>query len=238
MSTKLTPMMQQYIDTKKQYQDCLLFFRLGDFYELFFEDAEIASRELEIALTGRDCGLDERAPMCGVPWHSAHHYIAKLINRGYKVAICEQMEDPALAKGIVKREVIRVITPGTVTDPEMLDEKKNNFLMSVYCFQNYFGIAVADVTTGEFYTTQIVYGNTVNRLFDEIYRYQPSELLVNELFLKNVSLDALKERTGIYVTTLGDEFYDRNRAVNGIKNYMGYKSIEQDEFSLCIRSPD
>jgi len=233
MSTKLTPMMQQYLETKKQYQDCLLFFRLGDFYELFFEDAEIASRELEIALTGRDCGLEERAPMCGVPWHSAHHYIAKLINRGYKVAICEQMEDPALAKGIVKREVTRVITPGTVTDPEMLDEKKNNFLMSVYCNRNYFGIAVADVTTGEFYTTQIIYGNTVSKLIDEIYRYRPSELLVNGQFLNSVSLEALKERTGVYVTTLDDEFFDRNRAVNDIKDYKGYKSIEQDEFALC-----
>jgi DNA mismatch repair protein MutS len=233
---KLTPMMQQYIETKKQYQDCLLFFRLGDFYELFFEDAEIASRELEIALTGRDCGLDERAPMCGVPWHSAHHYIAKLINKGYKVAICEQMEDPALAKGIVKREVTRVITPGTVTDPEMLDEKKNNFLMSVYCSRNYFGIAVADVTTGEFYTTQLIYGNTVNKLFDEIYRYQPSELLVNQQFLKNVpgeTLDILKERMGIYITPLDDEYFDRNKALSGIKNYKGCNSIEQDEFALC-----
>ena len=153
---KLTPMMQQYVDTKAKYKDCLLFFRLGDFYELFFEDAEIASRELEITLTGRDCGFEERAPMCGVPWHSAHNYIARLINKGYKVAVCEQVEDPALAKGIVKREVTRVITPGTVTDPSMLEEKKNNFLMSIYCNKSYFGIAAADVTTGEFYATQII----------------------------------------------------------------------------------
>ena len=152
---KLTPMMQQYMDTKEQYKDCLLFYRLGDFYEMFFEDAEIASRELEITLTGRDCGFEERAPMCGVPWHSVHNYIAKLIHKGYKVAICEQMEDPALAKGIVKREVTRIITPGTVTDPSMLEEKKNNFLMAVYSLQTYFGIAVVDVTTGEFYATQL-----------------------------------------------------------------------------------
>lgn len=233
---KLTPMMQQYIETKKQYKDCLLFFRLGDFYELFFEDAEIASRELEIALTGRDCGLEERAPMCGVPWHSAHHYIARLINKGYKVAICEQMEDPALAKGIVKREVTRVITPGTVTDPEMLDEKKNNFLMSVYCLNSYFGIAVADITTGEFYATQIVYGNTVKKLFDEIYRYQPSELIVNDLFLKSFSqdaLDTLREKAGIYVTALDDEFFDRNNSVNNVKDFKGYDSIEQDELAMC-----
>jgi len=230
---KLTPMMQQYLDTKKQYKDCLLFFRLGDFYELFFEDAEIASRELEIALTGRDCGLDERAPMCGVPWHSAHHYIAKLINKGYKVAICEQMEDPALAKGIVKREVTRVITPGTVTDPEMLDEKKNNFLMSIFCLNKYFGIAVADVTTGEFYTTQIVYGNTVRKLYDEIYRYQPSELVVNKQFMKSFSSDALKEKMGIYVSALDDEYFDRNEAINCIKDFSGYNSLEQDELAIC-----
>jgi len=230
---KFTPMMQQYIETKNQYKDCLLFFRLGDFYELFFEDAEIASRELEIALTGRDCGLEERAPMCGVPWHSAHHYIAKLINKGYKVAICEQMEDPALAKGIVKREVTRVITPGTVTDPEMLDEKKNNFLMSVFCLNNYFGIAVADITTGEFYTTQIVYGNTSKKLYDEIYRYQPSELVVNKYFLNSFSPEALKEKMGIYVSALDDEFFDRNEAINNIKGFKGYNSLEQDELAIC-----
>lgn len=233
---KLTPMMQQYMETKKQYKDCLLFFRLGDFYELFFEDAEIASRELEITLTGRDCGLEERAPMCGVPWHSAHHYIAKLINKGYKVAICEQLEDPALAKGIVKRDVTRVITPGTVTDPEMLDEKKNNFIMSVYCLKSYFGIAVTDVTTGEFYTTQIVYGNTVKKLFDEIYRYQPSELVVNELFLKSVSLetmDNLKEKSGIYLTNLGNDFFNRNEAIKNLEEYKGYDSIAQDELAVC-----
>lgn len=230
---KLTPMMQQYMDTKKQYQDCLLFYRLGDFYEMFFEDAEIASRELEITLTGRDCGLEERAPMCGVPWHSVHHYIAKLINKGYKVAICEQMEDPAQAKGIVRREVTRVITPGTVTDPEMLDEKKNNFLMSAYCLKSYFGIAVADVTTGEFYTTQIVYGNTVKQLLDEIHRYQPSELIVNELFLKSVSLGNLKEKAEIYITTLGEEFFDKSEAVKNIEDIKGYNSLKQDELAVC-----
>ena len=230
---KLTPLMQQYLDTKKQYRDCLLFFRLGDFYELFFEDAEIASRELEITLTGRDCGLDERAPMCGVPWHSVHHYIAKLINKGYKVAICEQMEDPALAKGIVRREVTRVITPGTVTDPEMLDEKKNNYLMAVYSLADYFGIAVADITTGEFYTTQIVYGNTIRKLFDEIYRYQPSELIVNDLFLKSVPVDSLKEKAGIYITALDNEFFDKNEAVRNIEDIKGYSALVQEELSIC-----
>ena len=127
----LSPMMQQYLQIHDAYPDCLLLFRLGDFYELFFEDAKTASRELELTLTGKDCGLEERAPMCGVPFHSVNTYIEKLIERGYKVAICEQMEDPALAKGLVKRDVVRVITAGTVTDPVMLDEKTNNYLMRI-----------------------------------------------------------------------------------------------------------
>ena len=135
----VTPMMQQYLDIKEQYKDCILMFRLGDFYEMFFDDAVVASRELEIALTGRDCGLEERAPMCGVPYHAVDSYIARLVQRGYKVAICEQMEDPALAKGIVKREVIRVVTPGTVTDMAMLDEKKNNYLVSIYAKKHMYG---------------------------------------------------------------------------------------------------
>lgn len=176
---KLTPMMQQYMEIKERYRDCILMFRLGDFYEMFFEDAETASRELEITLTGRDCGLEERAPMCGVPYHSVNTYIARLLAKGYKVAICDQLEDPALAKGIVKRDVTRVITPGTVTDPAMLDEKKNNYLMAVYCQQVYFGIAVADVSTGEFYATQITWGSSVSKLVDEIAKYKPSEIIAN-----------------------------------------------------------
>lgn len=147
---------------------------------MFFSDAEIASRELEITLTGRDCGLEERAPMCGVPYHAAHNYISRLIAKGYKVAICDQMEDPATAKGIVKRDVTRVITPGTVIDPAMLEEKKNNYLMAVYCQQIYFGIAVVDVSTGEFYATQITWGSSMRKLIDEISRYKPSEIIVNE----------------------------------------------------------
>lgn len=177
--SKLTPMMQQYMDIKERYKDCILFFRLGDFYEMFFLDAELASRELEITLTGRDCGLPERAPMCGVPFHAAHNYISRLIGKGYKVAICDQMEDPALAKGIVRRDVSRVITPGTVIDPAMLEEKRNNYLMSIYCQQIYFGIAVVDVSTGEFYSTQITWGSSMRKLIDEISRYKPSEIIAN-----------------------------------------------------------
>ena len=177
---KLTPMMQQYMEIKERYKDCILFFRLGDFYEMFFSDAELASRELEITLTGRDCGMEERAPMCGVPYHAAHTYISRLIAKGYKVAICDQMEDPATAKGIVKRDVSRVITPGTVIDPTMLEEKKNNYLMAIYCQQIYFGIAVVDVSTGEFFSTQITWGSSMGKLVDEISRYKPSEIIVNE----------------------------------------------------------
>jgi len=228
---KLTPMMQQYMETKEQYKDCLLFFRLGDFYEMFFEDAVTASRELEITLTGRDCGFDERAPMCGVPWHSAHNYIAKLINRGYKVAICEQMEDPALAKGIVKREVTRVITPGTVTDPSMLEEKKNNFLMTIYCRQKYFGIAVADVTTADFYATQIVYGNTYKKLYDEIFRYHPSEIIVNKEFQSIISEKELSEKTGIYVSLLDDEAFLRDKALKRVESIAGENMLNNQELS-------
>lgn len=230
---KLTPMMQQYMDTKEQYKDCLLFYRLGDFYELFFEDAEIASRELEITLTGRDCGFEERAPMCGVPWHSVHNYIAKLIHKGYKVAICEQMEDPALAKGIVKREVTRIITPGTVTDPTMLEEKKNNFLMAVYNLRTYFGIAVVDITTGEFYATQISFGNTTKKLTDEIYRYQPSEILVNSQFQSILPLQDFREKTGIYISILEDEAFDRNSAEKSIKELGGNNPLQQQELAVC-----
>ena len=152
---QLTPMMQQYMEVKNEYKDSLLFYRLGDFYEMFFEDALTASKELEITLTGRDCGLKERAPMCGVPHHSVNGYIAKLIGKGYKVAICEQMEDPATAKGIVKRDVTRVITPGTVIESNMLDDKKNNYLASIYRVGIYYGFAYSDVSTGEFSVTEI-----------------------------------------------------------------------------------
>ena len=181
----LSPMMQQYMQIHDEYPDCLLLFRLGDFYELFFDDAKTASRELELTLTGKDCGLEERAPMCGVPFHSVNTYIEKLIERGYKVAICEQMEDPALAKGLVKRDVIRVITAGTVTDPAMLDEKTNNYLMSVVTDGNRTGIAFADVSTGEFYVSE----PDLRILRSEILRISPTEIIVSDP-------DAFRERTG------------------------------------------
>ncbi|MDO6355439.1 DNA mismatch repair protein MutS [Caloramator sp. CAR-1] len=174
----LTPMMQQYLEIKEQHKDCILFFRLGDFYEMFFEDAEIASRELEIALTGRDCGLDKRAPMCGVPYHSAESYIAKLIEKGYKVAICEQVEDPKLAKGIVKREITRIITPGTIIESSMLNEKANNYIICIYNSTSKLGLAICDVSTGDFFVTS--FDNEKNKLIDELSKYAPSELLIIE----------------------------------------------------------
>ena len=154
MANKLSPMMQQYLEIKANYQDCIMFFRLGDFYEMFYEDAIEVSRELELTLTGKNCGQEERAPMCGVPFHSADTYIARLVEKGYKVAICEQTEDPAAAKGIVKREVIQIVTPGTVTSQSMLNEKENNYLASVYMDKNGMSISYCDISTGELYTTE------------------------------------------------------------------------------------
>ena len=151
---EFSPMMQKYLETKEEYKDCILFYRLGDFYEMFFDDAITASRELEITLTGRECGQEERAPMCGVPFHAVDMYIARLIAKGYKVAICEQLEDPKNTKGIVKRDVIRVVTPGTVIESNLLEEKKNNYIMSVFKSGIYYGVAVCDVSTGEFYATR------------------------------------------------------------------------------------
>lgn len=152
---ELTPMMQQYIETKKQYTDCILFYRLGDFYEMFFEDALTVSKELEITLTGKSCGLEERAPMCGVPYHAVEGYLTKLVNKGYKVAICEQVEDPKLARGLVKREVIRIVTPGTNLNLQSLEESKNNFLLCVAYTPTKIGISAADVTTGDYYLTEV-----------------------------------------------------------------------------------
>ena len=175
----LTPMMQQYLQMKAENKDCLLFFRLGDFYEMFFDDAKTASRELELTLTGRDCGLEERAPMCGVPHHAVDNYVEKLISRGYKVAICEQMEDPALAKGLVKRGITRIITPGTVIESHMLDERANNFLLSVCFASDRAGLAFADVSTGEFFVHEVT--NPVDTLADELARIAPMEIIVNDM---------------------------------------------------------
>jgi len=233
----VTPMMQQYLDLKEQYKDCILMFRLGDFYEMFFEDAEIASVELEITLTGRDCGLEERAPMCGVPYHAVDTYIAKLINKGYKVAICEQVEDPALAKGLVKREVIRIITPGTVTDSSMLDEKKNNYLVSVYGRGSLFSVAAADVSTGDFYTTRITWGNTVTKLLDEISKYSPAEIILNKsLSVSMPLLNKIKARFGSFISVLEDTYFEDDEILNELYQRFGNDALSDDTKELCANA--
>jgi DNA mismatch repair protein MutS len=231
----LTPMMQQYVNIKEQYKDCILFFRLGDFYEMFFEDAEIASKELEITLTGRDCGQKERAPMCGVPYHSVDPYISKLVNKGYKVAICEQVEDPATTKGIVKREVKRVITPGTVTEASMLNEKKNNYLFTIYNSKYFFGLAQADISTGELSTTQILWGNTINKLMDEIAKFSPSEILINSsLSSDDTVIKNIKKRFNTNVTVLDEKYFERYFAIEKIRTLLGDISLLNSKKDLSI----
>ncbi len=202
---QLTPMMKQYLETKKEYPDCILFYRLGDFYEMFFDDALTASKELEITLTGKNCGLEERAPMCGVPFHAVEGYLTRLVSRGYKVAICEQMEDPKLAKGLVKREVVRIVTPGTNLDTYALDETKNNFIMSIVYTDSKYGISAADVTTGEFFVTEV---DSERKLIDEISKYAPSEIICNETFLMSgIDLDDLKHRLSIAIYALDTSYF-------------------------------
>ena len=228
---EFTPMMQQYIETKKDYPDCILFYRLGDFYEMFFEDALTASKELEITLTGKNCGQEERAPMCGVPYHAVEGYLNKLVTKGYKVAICEQMEDPKLAKGLVKREVVRIVTPGTNLDTQALDETKNNFIMCIVYLEDRYGVSIADVTTGDYYVTEL---ENERKLLDEIYRFSPSEIICNEAFyMSGMDLNDLKNRLGITIysleawyfsdetaeTTLLSHFKLNNLAGLGLKDY-------------------
>ena len=206
---EFSPMMQRYLETKEEYKDCILFYRLGDFYEMFFDDAITASIELELTLTGKDCGQEERAPMCGIPHHAAEIYISKLISKGYKVAICEQLEDPKKAKGIVKRGVIRVVTPGTLVESNMLEERKNNFIMSIFKSGIYYGISVCDISTGEFYSAEIKDNYNFPMLLDEIARYTPSELLVNSMMSNcQEEIGKIKERfENIYITNFNDKFF-------------------------------
>ncbi len=205
-----SPMMQKYLETKEEYKDCILFYRLGDFYEMFFDDAILVARELEITLTGKDCGQEERAPMAGVPHHAAEMYIAKLVNKGYKVAICEQLEDPKNTKGIVKRGVIRVVTPGTVVESNMLEERKNNYIMSIFKSGIYFGISVCDISTGEFYAAEIKDNHNFPMLLDEIARYTPSELVVNSMMEDcSEEINKIKERfENVYITKFNDKFFN------------------------------
>ena len=203
---EMTPMMKKYVETKEQYPDCILFYRLGDFYEMFFEDALTASRELEITLTGKDCGLEERAPMCGVPYHAVEGYLSKLVSKGYKVAICEQMEDPKQAKGLVRREVVRIVTPGTNLNLQTLEENRNNYLMCIAYFSGKAGISAADVTTGDYYLTEV---EDNRKLLDEIIRYSPSEIICNDAFLlSGLDLEDLKTRLGITLSSLEPHYFD------------------------------
>ena len=225
--SELSPMMQNYLETKKQYSDCILFYRLGDFYEMFFDDAILASRELEITLTGRACGAEEKAPMCGVPFHAVDTYLSRLIAKGYKVAICEQLEDPKQAKGIVKRDVIRVVTPGTVIENNMLEEKKNNYIMSIVKRGLYYGIAICDITTGDFYATQIkLTDNNFEKLLDEYARFTPSELVINPaMALSEKELSIMKDRNPTFVTVRNEELFEENIE----KIEMQYKIVDSFE---------
>ena len=199
------------MDTKSKYKDCILFYRLGDFYEMFFDDAITTSRELELTLTGKDCGQEERAPMCGIPFHAAENYIAKLITKGYKVAICEQLEDPKQAKGIVKRDVIRVVTPGTVIETNLLEEKKNNYIMAIYKTGIFFGIAVCDISTGDFYGAEIKETNNFAKLLDEISRYSPAEIVVNNMMYASIDeINKIKERFNLYISKVEESTFSED----------------------------
>ena len=221
---ELTPMMQQYMKTKEEYKDCILFYRLGDFYEMFFDDAKIVSKELELTLTGKNCGLEERAPMCGVPFHAVDGYLSRLVSRGYKVAICEQMEDPALAKGLVKREVIRVVTPGTNLNVQALDESRNNYIMSIVYVSDRFGISFADVTTGDYFVTEV---DSVRKLLDEICKFSPREIVCNEaLVMSGIDTEELKERLGITLYSLENWYFDDELCRRGLLEHFQVKSIE------------
>lgn len=203
---ELTPMMKQYMETKSQYPDCILFYRLGDFYEMFFDDALTASRELEITLTGKNCGQEERAPMCGVPYHAVESYLNKLVSKGYKVAICEQLEDPKTAKGIVKRDVVRIVTPGTNLDTQALDETRNNYIMCIVYIADRYGVSVSDITTGDYFVTEIP---DSAKLMDEIYRFAPSEIICNEAFyMSGMDLDGMRDRLGITIYSLDSWYFD------------------------------
>ena len=220
----LTPMMQQYMAIKEQYKDCILFYRLGDFYEMFYDDALTASRELEITLTGKNCGQEERAPMCGVPYHAVDVYLNKLVAKGYKVAICEQAEDPKQAKGIVKREVIRIVTPGTNLSQQALDEGHNNYLMCLVYDNNQFGLAITDISTGDFYTTEVA---TLKELYDEIHRFSPSEIICNDSFyMSGASLDDFKDRLHVSVSTLDTWYMDEAVSVQKIKEHFKVASLD------------
>ncbi|MFQ9716771.1 MAG: DNA mismatch repair protein MutS [Blautia sp.] len=217
-------MMREYVKTKEAYRDCILFYRLGDFYEMFFDDATLVSKELEITLTGKDCGLEERAPMCGVPYHAADTYVNRLIEKGYKVAICEQVSDPKTSKGLVQREVVRVVTPGTVLDAVSLDETKNNYIMSIVCTENHFGCAIADITTGDCLVTEI---DRVQKMLDEINKFSPAEIICNDsFFVSGLDTDDLRNRLGICINALDPWHFDQDTCQRALREHFKVGSLE------------
>ncbi|MCR5509305.1 MAG: DNA mismatch repair protein MutS [Lachnospiraceae bacterium] len=221
---ELSPMMKKYLETKEEYKDCILFYRLGDFYEMFFDDAKTASKELELTLTGKNCGLEERAPMCGVPHHAVETYLNKLISKGYKVAICEQVEDPKLAKGLVKREVTRIVTPGTNLDMQALDDSKNNYLMCVSYIADRYGLSACDITTGEFRSTEV---DNEGKLLDEIFKYSPAEIICNEAFLvSGVDIEDIKYRLHAAVYSLEAWYFDDELCIRRLKEHFNVASTD------------
>ncbi len=222
--SSLTPMMKQYLEIKEKYSDCLLFFRLGDFYEMFFDDALTASRELEIVLTGRDCGMKERAPMCGVPYHSVTSYINKLINKGYKVAICEQLEDPALAKGLVERDIIRVVTPGTVIEEPMLNKDTNNYILCIFAANGVYELAYCDVSTGDFYSAELIGEKAQQELMDQITRIDPKEIIANDyLFTREFVVGFIKSR--YYLENKDKRCFDIERCQKTLTDHFNVSSL-------------
>ena len=221
---ELTPMMQKYMETKEQYKDCILFYRLGDFYEMFFDDAKVVSKELELTLTGKSCGAEERAPMCGIPYHAAETYLTRLVKKGYKVAICEQVEDPKLAKGMVKREVTRVVTPGTTLNAQALDETKNNYIMCIAYIGDHYGISSADITTGDYYVTEV---DSERKLLDEVNKYQPTEIICNEAFyISGIDIDDMKNRMGIVIYSLDAWYFSDETAQMTLKDHFKVRDLE------------
>lgn len=220
----LSPMMTKYLETKEEYPDCILFYRLGDFYEMFFEDAVLVSKELELTLTGKDCGLEERAPMCGVPYHALDTYLNRLVLKGYKVAIAEQVEDPKKAKGLVKREVIRVVTPGTITSSMALIEDKNNYLMCIAYIGDKFGICITDISTGECFITK---ADNTKQLYDEINRFTPSEILYNSSFLiSGIDIENLKATLGITFSSLDNIYFTESLAYKIIREHFNVSDTD------------
>ena len=222
--TEYTPMMQHYLKTHEEYKDCILFYRLGDFYEMFFDDAKVVSKELELTLTGKSCGAEERAPMCGIPYHAAETYLTRLVKKGYKVAICEQVEDPKLAKGMVKREVTRVVTPGTTLNAQALDETKNNYIMCIAYIGDHYGISSADITTGDYYVTEV---DSERKLLDEVNKYQPTEIICNEAFyISGIDIDDMKNRMGIVIYSLDAWYFSDETAQMTLKVHFKVRDLE------------